>query len=152
MANKSGYFTDRYGNKLLGATLAKNVFLTDGTDLETKLNNISQVNDLSSQCSKNSTVIGTVDYLIFKVRNGIGFLYFRGQISAIPQDLSKNTILNLPKGNLMGDGGMIVAKGTHYNYNDIIFGYIASHEFKVSLGTLSVGDWIHIETSFPIAD
>lgn len=40
MANKSGYFTDQDGNKLLGATLGENVFLSDGTDLETKLNNI----------------------------------------------------------------------------------------------------------------
>lgn len=41
MSNKSGYFTDSEGNHLLGATLGENVFLTDGTDLETKLNNLT---------------------------------------------------------------------------------------------------------------
>ena len=41
MANKSGYFTDSTGNKLFGTTLGENVYLTDGTDLETKLNNMN---------------------------------------------------------------------------------------------------------------
>ena len=42
MANKSGYFKDKDGNTLMGSTLGENVFLTDGTDLETKLNNIDR--------------------------------------------------------------------------------------------------------------
>lgn len=41
MADKNVYFTDNTGNKLFGTTLGENVFLTDGTDLETKLNNLS---------------------------------------------------------------------------------------------------------------
>lgn len=52
--NKSGYFTDSEGNHLLGATLGENVFLTDGTDLETKLNNMSNVVDVTSHFSLQS--------------------------------------------------------------------------------------------------
>lgn len=48
MANKSGYFTDSTGNKLFGTTLGENVYLTDGTDLETKLNNMKNSQDLMS--------------------------------------------------------------------------------------------------------
>lgn len=46
--NKSGYFKDREGNKLYGATLGENVFLSDGTDLETKLNNLSLIPKIST--------------------------------------------------------------------------------------------------------
>lgn len=56
MANKSGYFVDKDGNILLTATSGENVLLKDGTDLETKLTNISQMVSGTLISSEGTTV------------------------------------------------------------------------------------------------
>lgn len=68
MANKSGYFTDQDGNKLLGATLGENVFLSDGTDLETKLNNIEYNTEAVRLNKSDFFATGTAtDFDVFKI-------------------------------------------------------------------------------------
>ena len=78
MANKSGYFTDSEGNHLLGATLGENVFLSDGTDLETKLNNMNNHPFTKISATSDTAVPKNtnVTFYNFSLSKGVYFIHF----------------------------------------------------------------------------